>query len=133
MVIQIGPVEREGGLTLTFQVAACLHCDVPACVEACPTGAMHKRADGLVLSNGEICIGCQCCAIACPFGIPQLNPGNGKIAKCDGCADRVERGLSPACVLACPTEALSFLTPLKRAQGIRERFSDRIRHSGLGR
>jgi len=133
MVIQIGPVEHEGEMILTYQPATCLHCNSPACVEACPTGAMQKRADGLVFSEAEICIGCQRCAIACPFGIPQLNPGTGKISKCDGCADRVEKGLSPACVLSCPTEALSFMTPTKKAQRIREQFSQRILQSGAGR
>jgi Fe-S-cluster-containing dehydrogenase component len=123
MAIQIGPLEHEGALIMHFQPAACLHCASPACVEACPTGAMHKRADGLVLSDPDLCIGCQTCAIACPFGVPQLNPGTGKICKCDGCAARVDQGLTPACVLTCPTEALSFMSPGLKAQRAREQFS----------
>ena len=59
---------------MTFQPTTCYHCDRPACVEACPTGAMQQREDGVVFSDLEICIGCQTCAIACPFGVPQLNP-----------------------------------------------------------
>jgi len=129
-VIQVGPLEHGKALIMTYQPAVCLHCTAPACAQACPTGAMQKRSDGLVFSDPEICIGCQCCAIVCPFGIPQLNPGTGKIAKCDGCMDRVDQGLSPACVLACPTEALSFQTPTMKAQRARERFAREMRQSG---
>jgi Fe-S-cluster-containing dehydrogenase component len=119
-VMQIGPLEHRDGLFMIFQPAACQHCTHPACVSACPHGAMQKRADDMIISDPEICIGCQTCAFACPYGIPQLNPGLGKIAKCDGCADRVEQGLSPACVLACPTEALSFGTPINITYRARE-------------
>jgi Fe-S-cluster-containing dehydrogenase component len=126
-IIQIGPLEHKDGLVMTFQPASCLHCQAPACVEACPTGAMRKRVDGLVLSDPDLCIGCQTCAIACPFGVPMLNPSKGKISKCDGCAARVDQGLTPACVLTCPTEALSFMNPVMKSQRARERFSLGIR------
>jgi Fe-S-cluster-containing dehydrogenase component len=104
-------VETEKGMIMEFWPATCCHCDEAACVLACPTGAMQKRADGLVFSDLELCIGCQTCAVACPFGHPRLNPANGKIAKCDGCRDRVDAGLWPACALACPTGALSWGSP----------------------
>ena len=129
MVIQIGPLEHAGELIMHFQPVACLHCASPACVLACPVGAMQKRPDGLVFSDPDLCIGCQTCAIACPFGVPQLNPGTGKITKCDGCAARVDQGLTPACVMTCPTEALSFMNPLRKAQRARERFSMGIRQT----
>jgi Fe-S-cluster-containing dehydrogenase component len=105
--LQIGPLETDDSLMAQHAPATCYHCDRPACVLACPAGAMQKRDDGLVFSDLELCIGCQTCAVACPFGHPQLNPANGKIAKCDGCRLRVDAGLSPACTLACPTGALS--------------------------
>lgn len=57
--------------------------------------------------------------MACPFGIPHLNPATGKIAKCDGCRDRVDQGLWPACVIKCPTEALIFGGPARVVQEIR--------------
>lgn len=120
-VIQVGPLQHEQQLVMLFQPVACLHCVSPSCVPACPTGAMQKRDDEIVFSDPELCIGCQTCAIACPFGIPQLNPGTGKITKCDGCLQRGEKGLSPACVLACPTGALSFATSTTRTQKVRER------------
>jgi Fe-S-cluster-containing dehydrogenase component len=118
-VIQVGPVGRGEALLMTFQPTTCCHCDRPACVLACPAGAMQKREDGIVFSDPELCIGCQTCAVACPFGVPQLNPATGKIAKCDGCRERVDQGLWPACVLKCPTEALIFGSPIRAVQEIR--------------
>jgi Fe-S-cluster-containing dehydrogenase component len=115
-VVQLGPVGDGDDLALSFQPVSCCHCDRPACVVACPTGAMQKRADGIVFSDLELCIGCQTCAVACPFGVPQLNPAIGKIAKCDGCRARVDRGLWPACALKCPSGALMFGTPTRVVQ-----------------
>jgi Fe-S-cluster-containing dehydrogenase component len=106
--IQIGPLKTDMGLIMEYAPTVCYHCDRPACVFACPTGAMQKREDGIVFSELELCIGCQTCAVACPFGIPQLNPANGKIAKCDGCRKRVDQGLWPACALKCPMDAIQF-------------------------
>ena len=125
-IVQIGPVELEGHLAGGFQAVACFHCERPACVAACPTGAMQKREDGLVFSDRELCIGCRTCAVACPFGIPELNPATGKIAKCNGCMERVDAGLQPSCVLACPAGALSFGPPervareMRRAEALRK-------------
>jgi Fe-S-cluster-containing dehydrogenase component len=118
-VIQVGPVGAGQELVMSFQPSVCCHCDRPACVLACPTGAMQKREDGIVFSDPELCIGCQTCAVACPFGVPQLNPATGKIAKCDGCRARVDQGLWPACVVKCPTETLIFGTPARTVQEIR--------------
>jgi Fe-S-cluster-containing dehydrogenase component len=120
--IQIGPLLTQEGLITQFWPASCHHCDQPACVIACPTGAMQKRKDGLVFSDRQLCIGCQTCAVACPFGHPQLNPATGKIVKCDGCQNRVDQGLWPACALKCPTGALSFgtLTAVVHARRTKE-------------
>jgi Fe-S-cluster-containing dehydrogenase component len=107
-VLQLGPFEEDDSLTMSFVPTTCFHCERPACVAECPTGAMQKRDDGIVFSDPEICIGCRTCAVACPYGIPELNLDTGKIAKCDGCKDRTDRGLWPACALKCPTEALTF-------------------------
>ncbi len=118
-VIQVGPLEMSDRLILSYQPATCNHCLSPACVMACPTGAMRKQDDDMVISDPKLCIGCRTCAVSCPFGIPQLHPGIGKITKCDNCRDRVLQGLSPACVLACPTGALSFVA--ERIQSWRSR------------
>ena len=120
-VVQVGPTGEGADLAMSFLPTSCSHCDRPACVLACPTGAMQKRADGIVFSDLERCIGCQTCAVACPFGVPQLNPANGKIAKCDGCRTRVDQGLWPACALKCPSGALSFGTPARAVHDLRTR------------
>jgi Fe-S-cluster-containing dehydrogenase component len=124
--IMAGPIEENGEPVLIFQPVTCAHCDRPACVLACPTGAMQRREDGIVFSNLELCIGCQTCAVACPFGVPQLNPKTGKIAKCDGCKDRVDRGMWPVCALRCPTGAIIFGTPTRVVQEIRQREALRV-------
>lgn len=125
-VVQLGPFDQGEDLTMSFLPTTCFHCDRPACVEACPTGAMQKRSDGIVFSDLEICIGCQTCAVACPYGIPTLNRDSGKIAKCDGCKDRVDLGLWPACALKCPTDALMFGGSAKVVQDKRQRRALKI-------
>jgi len=128
-VIQIGPLDTNGTLLMRYETVTCFHCDRPACVSACPTGAMQKRPDGLVFSEPSLCIGCQTCAVACPFGIPELNPATGKIAKCDGCRERVDRGLWPACALKCPTGCLSYGSPIRVVQDLRTREAVTIARS----
>ena len=87
---------------------ACNHCDRPACVEACPTRAMRPRADGIVLVDADACIGCRYCEWACPYGAPQYDAAAGRMTKCTFCADRIDEGIPPACVAACPMRALEF-------------------------
>lgn len=84
------------------------HCDDPACAKVCPTGAMHKRADGFVAVDPALCIGCKSCAMACPYGAPQFNAATGQMTKCDGCFNRVAEGKKPVCVDACPLRALDL-------------------------
>ncbi|MGQ9921190.1 MAG: 4Fe-4S dicluster domain-containing protein [Desulfobacca sp.] len=118
-ITPLGPVGEDEELTLSFLPVTCYHCDSPACVMACPTGAMQQGSDGVVFSDRDLCIGCQTCAVACPFGVPQLNTAIGKIAKCDACRSRTEQGLAPACVLTCPTDALIFAAPLRAVLEVR--------------
>ncbi|TKB57406.1 DMSO/selenate family reductase complex B subunit [Ferrimonas aestuarii] len=88
---------------------SCNHCSEPVCTKACPTGAMHKRAkDGLVHVETSLCVGCESCARACPYDAPQINREKGYMTKCDGCVDRIEKGLKPVCVESCPMRALDF-------------------------
>ncbi|EDV9796881.1 dimethyl sulfoxide reductase subunit B, partial [Salmonella enterica subsp. enterica serovar Livingstone] len=76
--------------------------------KVCPSGAMHKRDDGFVVVNEEVCIGCRYCHMACPYGAPQYNAAKGHMTKCDGCHDRVADGKKPICVESCPLRALDF-------------------------
>ena len=88
---------------------ACNHCDNPACVKVCPTGAMHKDPEtGLVSVNEKRCVGCGYCHMACPYNVPKVDRSKGHSVKCDGCADRVAQGFKPVCVESCPLRALDF-------------------------
>ena len=102
------------GLTVHFP-RSCLHCETPACVTVCPTGASYKRAeDGIVLVDEDKCIGCQLCAWACPYGAREISAAKGTMQKCTLCVDRIynetleEEDRQPACVKACPTRARHF-------------------------
>ncbi|MFC3117395.1 sulfate reduction electron transfer complex DsrMKJOP subunit DsrO [Jhaorihella thermophila] len=91
----------------------CQHCEEPPCVDVCPTGASFKRADGIVLVDKHICIGCRYCMMACPFKArsfvhePLVNQsenaprGMGTVESCTLCVHRVDAGGTPACVEAC--------------------------------
>jgi carbon-monoxide dehydrogenase iron sulfur subunit len=87
----------------------CQHCDEPACVMACPTGAIHRAGEGgPVLYDRERCIGCRLCVQACPFGVITVSPDGKRVLKCDLCVERLAQHKLPACVSACPTGALEF-------------------------
>ena len=87
---------------------SCNHCREPACVEACPTTAMHKDEQGIVWVDRSQCIGCQSCEWSCPYSAPQFDESIEKMTKCDFCRDRLAVGLKPLCVEACPMRAIHF-------------------------
>lgn len=116
-------------LKMKFYTMACQHCDAPACVEVCPTGAAYKREeDGVVLVDNEKCIGCESCIAACPYegvrtllpaepsypldftlgdwAIPEHKPNT--VEKCTFCVERLDRGDAPLCVELCPAIARYF-------------------------
>jgi formate dehydrogenase iron-sulfur subunit len=124
--------KAPGGLHYLFTMRRCLHCLEPACASACPTTALERQPDGRVRYNPDECIGCRYCIWACPWGVPtaewdSLAP---KIQKCTHCGDRDDQPLpltfngqplsqpenkafrstivEPACVKACPADALVF-------------------------
>jgi Fe-S-cluster-containing dehydrogenase component len=104
----------QPAMTLHFP-RSCLHCDTPACVTVCPTGASYKRAeDGIVLVDEDKCIGCKLCSWACPYGAREYSQVDGVMKKCTLCVDRIynehipEAQRQPACVQACPTRARHF-------------------------
>ncbi len=101
-----GDLVVQNGIFAYALSKACMHCENPACVKACPAGAMTKRADGVVLVNSDICIGCRYCEWACPYGAPQFNEKKGVMTKCTFCEDLLAQGQNPACVDACPMRAL---------------------------
>lgn len=86
---------------------ACHHCVEPACRSACPVNAYEKDpVTGIVRHLDDQCIGCRYCTLACPYDVPQYQPERGIVRKCDMCADRLRVGEAPACVQACPHEAI---------------------------
>ncbi|MEN6409633.1 MAG: DMSO/selenate family reductase complex B subunit, partial [Anaerolineaceae bacterium] len=91
-----------------FISIACNHCANPACVKACPTGAMHKGENGIVSVDMEKCVGCRYCEWACPYGAPQFNDEKGVMTKCNFCEDLLAQDQQPACVSACAMRALEF-------------------------
>ena len=89
----------------------CMHCDRPSCVSACIVGAFSKGASGGVTWDGDRCIGCRYCLVACPFQIPAFQYGEAfrpDVLKCDFCASRTDQGKLPACIDVCPMEALTY-------------------------
>jgi len=93
-----------------FVKKQCMHCWQPACGAACLTNAMYKTRQGPVVWRSSKCMGCRFCMVSCPFSVPKFeyNEWNPKIQKCDMCAPRLAAGQHPACVDACPTDALMF-------------------------
>ncbi len=95
-----------------FRKVQCNHCQEPACVSSCFVNAYTKTPEGAVIYNPDVCVGCRTCMIACPFYIPTFKYSSAfepQIMKCLFCYDtRLQYGRQPACVEACPQEALTF-------------------------
>lgn len=119
IVTRVGHAEQESPLLLPN---SCQHCEVPACMPDCPTGAIGRDPRGEVFIRDELCTGCGACAKGCPwdniqivprpFGAPSPPQRGGEpfddlAVKCDLCRDYD----GPACVKACPTESIFRLDP----------------------
>lgn len=100
--------ECSGKMEYMHFSGSCNHCGDPACVKACPSGAMYQTEEGLVLLNEKECIGCGSCVRACPYGAPTLSRKTGKAVKCNTCTELREQGEEPVCVSACLTHCLQF-------------------------
>jgi Fe-S-cluster-containing dehydrogenase component/DMSO reductase anchor subunit len=88
---------------------ACHHCLDPACMKGCPVNAYEKDpVTGIVRHLDDQCIGCQYCTLTCPYEVPQYSKSRGIVRKCDMCSDRLADREAPACVQACPNEAISI-------------------------
>jgi len=93
-----------------FTRLGCMHCLEPSCVAACLVGGLSKTAEGPVVYDPDKCIGCRYCMLACPFHVPRYewDCTAPLMQKCSMCFERLERGELPACVQACPNEAMLF-------------------------
>ena len=99
-------VGRFPNVARSFQVTRCNQCEDAPCTSVCPTRAMYRRPDGIVDFDRAICIGCKACLNACPYDAIYIDPVSQSAEKCNFCAHRIDRGLEPACVSVCPTEAI---------------------------
>jgi molybdopterin-containing oxidoreductase family iron-sulfur binding subunit len=116
---KIGLRDKQTGREYTLPMM-CQHCESPPCADVCPTGASFKRADGIVLVDKHICIGCRYCMMACPYKARSFvheevtkqkthTPrGKGTVEACTLCVHRVDQGKQPACAEACPSQAILF-------------------------
>lgn len=115
-------------LEMQYLTLNCQHCEKPACVAVCPTGATYQRDDGIVMQNYDACLGCRLCMMSCPYsGVRSYNAvapaydldfpvgdafvkpqQNGTVSKCHFCYQRVDQGLLPSCVEVCPAKARFF-------------------------
>jgi len=99
----------EGGLDRwVFASDVCKHCTNAGCLDACPTGALIRTEFQSVIVQPDICNGCGYCVTACPFGVIDRDPYDGRAAKCTLCYDRLQDGMEPACAKACPTDSIQF-------------------------
>jgi formate dehydrogenase iron-sulfur subunit len=91
-----------------FMSDVCKHCTNAGCLDACPTGALIRTEFDTVVLQPDVCNGCGYCVPACPFGVVDRDPEDGRAAKCTLCYDRLQDGLEPACAKACPTDSIQF-------------------------
>src|SRR3954452_16485467 len=88
-----------------FDSAVCKHCTNAGCLDACRTGALIRTEFETVVLQEDVCNGCGYCVPACPFGVVDRAPEDGRAGKCTLCYDRLEARLEPACAKACPTDS----------------------------
>ncbi|GGG91921.1 DmsC/YnfH family molybdoenzyme membrane anchor subunit [Silvibacterium dinghuense] len=105
--------ELEGGtypdVMRTYLSMGCNHCLSADCLRGCPVDAYKKDPlTGIVLHSADACIGCQYCVWNCPYSVPQFNPERGVVGKCDMCRNRLLDDREPACVNACPENAIQI-------------------------
>jgi formate dehydrogenase iron-sulfur subunit len=124
------PKAQGGNRVVPIQqtiTTACHHCVDPACLEGCPVLAYDKDpATGIVRHLGDQCIGCSYCVMKCPYEVPKFSAKRGIVRKCDMCHDRLAVGEAPACVQACPSEAIRITLTQKEAVRMELSAADKV-------
>lgn len=110
----------------SYMKQQCMHCVDPACVGACMIGAFQKREYGIVTWDGDRCIGCRYCQVACPFEIPKFQWASAtpKIVKCELCNHRLAEGKEPGCTEVCPREAVIYGTRTELLEEAHRRIAE---------
>jgi formate dehydrogenase iron-sulfur subunit len=123
-VIDAGVQTYQEGDGIRWLMASdvCKHCTDAACLEVCPTGALFRTEFGTVVVQQDVCNGCGYCVPACPFGVIDQRPQDGRVFKCTLCYDRLRDDQEPACAQACPTDSIQF----GDLDGLRERADRRL-------
>lgn len=123
-------IENDVSGSIVYIRHACMHCDLPPCMDACSQKAIYKRPDGIVLIDETKCRGDGDCVLACPYDAIEINSDQvyfsewgvsdedvslinrihppGKASKCNFCVHRIDKGKEPACVESCPSTAMTF-------------------------
>ncbi|GGK16772.1 ferredoxin [Streptomyces camponoticapitis] len=114
--------DAGGGVRWLMSSDVCKHCTHAACLDVCPTGSLFRTEFGTVVVQEDICNGCGYCVPACPYGVIEQRPNDGRVFKCTMCYDRLGAGQEPACAKACPTDSIQF-GPLDE---LRERAALRV-------
>jgi len=131
-LMRFAETEENGTLEWLIRKDGCMHCADPGCLKACPSpGAIIQYSNGIVDFHEENCIGCGYCIAGCPFNIPRLSNKDSKVYKCTLCSDRVSVGLEPACIKACPTQALVFGSKEDMIEHANDRIAD-LKERGFG-
>lgn len=114
---------------------ACHHCEDPGCLNGCPVKAYDKDpVTGIVRHLDDQCIGCKYCTMMCPYEVPQYSDRLGIVRKCDMCHQRLSAGEAPACVQACPNEAIEIkIVPKHHSFGADDRLAAGAPHSSITR
>jgi formate dehydrogenase iron-sulfur subunit len=121
---------RDGDVRWLMSSDVCKHCTHAACLDVCPTGALMRTEFDTVYVQPDICNGCGYCVPACPYGVIDIRPGDGRAFKCTLCYDRTKDGLTPACAQACPTESIQF-GPLDELRERADRRLAELRAAGV--
>jgi len=103
-----GAGDADAGVRWLMSSDVCKHCTHAACLDVCPTGALFRTEFGTVVVQPDVCNGCGYCVPACPYGVIDIRPEDGRAFKCTLCYDRLKGGGMPACAQACPTESIQY-------------------------
>jgi formate dehydrogenase iron-sulfur subunit len=117
-----GAASGDAGVRWLMSSDVCKHCTHAACLDVCPTGSLFRTEFGTVVVQQDICNGCGYCVSACPYGVIDRRPHDGRAQKCTLCYDRLHDGMEPACAQACPTQSIQF----GKLSELRERADGRL-------